>query len=398
MGTPASTPKTPTLVTVMVPLAQVGGRAAAGAGRAPSGRPGRVVSSRRVRSVRVLDVRHDQAARARHGDAQVDVVLRHHLAGRRRPTTSSGRDGRAGRARRRGRRRPAASRAAPRSAGCAAAARPAPPSASTSTVRNTQAWGAVATLRTMASAMCFWTPRTGALVSRSDSSAASAAATAEMRGQVLARDDAAGTVAGTRRPGRRPFWRAMKRTGGAASGRAGRGRRRGRGRGRAPGARCRCGAGGSGAPPTGRSRRASAPSPRLARRPCGSSVAASVVDGDERGTDGDRLPRRGQQLDDGAGEGAGQLDHGLLGLHLDEDLVQRHLVADGDVPGHDLGLGRAPHRGRAGRSAGRRSRPGGTGRPRGGSGRRRAGSGARARDGGYGVAKPPTRRTGASRW
>ena len=53
----------------------------------------------------------------------------------------------------------------------------------------------------------------------------------------------------------------------------------------------------------------------------------------------DRLPGRGQQLDDGAGEGAGQLDHGLLGLHLDEDLVQRHLVADGDVPGHELGLG-----------------------------------------------------------
>ena len=42
-----------------------------------------------------------------------------------------------------------------------------------------------------------------------------------------------------------------------------------------------------------------------------------------------------------AREGAWQLDHGLLGLHLDEDLVQRHLVAAGHVPGHDLGLGEA---------------------------------------------------------
>ena len=63
-----------------------------------------------------------------------------------------------------------------------------------------------------------------------------------------------------------------------------------------------------------------------------------AVDGDDRRTDGDGLARLGQQLDHGAGEGTGQLDDGLLGLHLDEDLVQRHLVAHGDVPGHELGL------------------------------------------------------------
>ncbi len=51
------------------------------------------------------------------------------------------------------------------------------------------------------------------------------------------------------------------------------------------------------------------------------------------------LPRRRQQLDDRAGVGARQFDDGLLGLHLDEDLVQGHLVADGHVPCHELGVG-----------------------------------------------------------
>ena len=68
-------------------------------------------------------------------------------------------------------------------------------------------------------------------------------------------------------------------------------------------------------------------------------ACAARLDGDQRGPDADRLPRCGQELDDGAGEGAGQLDDGLLGLHLHEDLVQGHLVPDGDVPRHELGFG-----------------------------------------------------------
>ena len=62
-----------------------------------------------------------------------------------------------------------------------------------STVRKTQACGAVATLRTMASAMCFWTPRTGVLVSRW--LCVVRRRPGEVRGQVLARDDPAGAVA-----------------------------------------------------------------------------------------------------------------------------------------------------------------------------------------------------------
>ena len=90
----------------------------------------------------------------------------------------------------------------------------------TSTVRNTHACGAVATLRTIASAMCFWTPRTGARDSRTD-------------GVGAAPDDAlpARSAAKSSRvmvpPGpwpvtwarSMPLWRAMKRTGGAARGR-----------------------------------------------------------------------------------------------------------------------------------------------------------------------------------
>ena len=88
MGTPASTPKTPTLVS--------------GDGAAAAGRPACERASRAVRGqvgerrgqlaqrelLRVLDVGHDQPVRARHGDAEVDVVLRHDLVGRPRPTTS----------------------------------------------------------------------------------------------------------------------------------------------------------------------------------------------------------------------------------------------------------------------------------------------------------------------
>ena len=95
-----------------------------------------------------------------------------------------------------GRRPPAASRAAPRSAGSRAAASTSSTVGVTSTVRNTQACGAVATLRTMASAMRFWTPRTGALVSPPVAVRRRAIGAGQVGGQVLAGDDAAGTVAG----------------------------------------------------------------------------------------------------------------------------------------------------------------------------------------------------------
>ena len=66
---------------------------------------------------------------------------------------------------------------------------------------------------------------------------------------------------------------------------------------------------------------------------------AVAVDGDERGPDPDRLPHCGHELGDGADEGAGQLDDGLLGLHFHQDLVEGHLVPDGDVPRDELGIG-----------------------------------------------------------
>ena len=88
MGTPASTPKTPTLVRVMVPPRRSSGveRACAGRGRQLVERPHQL-AQRQI--LGVLDVGHDQAVWTGHRDAQVHVVLRHDLAGGARPTTSS---------------------------------------------------------------------------------------------------------------------------------------------------------------------------------------------------------------------------------------------------------------------------------------------------------------------
>ena len=47
------------------------------------------------------------------------------------------------------------------------------------------------------------------------------------------------------------------------------------------------------------------------------------------------------QLDHHAGDGRFHLDRGLVGHHVGDLLVLRHLVADLDVPGDDLGLGNA---------------------------------------------------------
>ena len=108
-------------------------------------------------------------------------------------------------------------------------------------------------------------------------------------------------------------------------------------------------------------------------------------------------PGGGQQLDHGAGVGARQLDDRLLGLHLDEDLVEGNLVTHGHVPGHDLGFGQPlPQVGQ--QEVLERRHPW---RHRSTSWRIRSASGRKwpsSRDGGYGVAKPPTRRTGDSRW
>ena len=217
MGTPASTPKTPTLLTVMVPSRK--SAAELRLARAVAVRSSRaVVSPRQGEIVRVLDVRHHQPAGARHGDAQVDVPLRDHLVGHvvprrvERGVFGQGED--AARATmangvtcRPSKRRLFRSRSTSSTVGVA------------STVRKTQAWGAVATLRTMASAMCFWTPRTGVLVSRSDLSGTSEAATARSAARSSRVMIPPGPWPDTSARST-PFWRAMKRTGGAARGRA----------------------------------------------------------------------------------------------------------------------------------------------------------------------------------
>ena len=63
--------------------------------------------------------------------------------------------------------------------------------------------------------------------------------------------------------------------------------------------------------------------------------------GQQRGADGQHLPRLAVQPVHQAGVRAGHLDHGLGRLDLDHDLVDGDLVADRDQPAHDLGLGQA---------------------------------------------------------
>ena len=125
-------------------------------------------------------------------------------------------------------------------------------------------------------------------------------------------------------------------------------------------------------------------------------AVAGGVNGDDGGTDADGLALARQHLDHGPGEGAGQLHDRLLGLDVHQDLVQRHLVTGGHVPGHDLGLGQALAQ------VGQQEVPDAHAcRHRSTSWRMRSASGRKCRsirEGGYGVAKPPTRRTGDSRW
>src|SRR5690606_8973233 len=61
----------------------------------------------------------------------------------------------------------------------------------------------------------------------------------------------------------------------------------------------------------------------------------------QRTADGHLLAGFAVQGDDLAGDGGGDLDRGLVGHHLGEDLVLGDRVADGDVPADQLGLGGA---------------------------------------------------------
>ncbi len=273
--------------------------------------------------------------------------------------------------------------------------------------------------RTIASAMCFCTPWTGARVSRpraagaaGPTSSGTAADRWAARSSRVMMPPGPWPVTSARST---PCWRAMKRTGGAASGRA-------------PG----CGVGAAGGSgwssrcPGGTLRAgavvAAGPAPAATRRGIGGPVAhehrhllgrcgavvcfggctAGGLDGDERRTHLDHLAGRGEELDDRAGEGARQFDDGLLGLDLDEDLVQLDGFAGSDVPRHHLCLGEPLPQ------VGQEERPDALGAPapahgwrlRSTSWRMRSASGRKWRsnfDAGYGVAKPPTRRTGASK-
>ena len=208
----------------------------------------------------------------------------------------------------------------------------------------------------------------------------------QMGGQVLARDDAAGPVAGDVGevdpvlPGHEPDRR--------------RGQRPGSGGGRpAPG---------TVAMPAPVAAAAGRRLRRAVTHEHGHLVPRAVVDRarvdeNERSADPDRLPRLGQQFDDAPGEGARELHNRLFRLHFDQDLIQSHLVPGGHVPGHDVRLGQALTE----VGQGERADLGHGWRHRSTSWRMRSASGRKccsARDAGYGEAKPPTRRTGDSRW
>ena len=67
-------------------------------------------------------------------------------------------------------------------------------------------------------------------------------------------------------------------------------------------------------------------------------ISDAVVDGDDGSTDLDSGAFVHQELGDRPGVRAGQLDQRLAGLHLDENVVDLDLIADGNPPGHDVGL------------------------------------------------------------
>src|SRR5699024_154369 len=65
------------------------------------------------------------------------------------------------------------------------------------------------------------------------------------------------------------------------------------------------------------------------------------TEADDRCADLDGLALVDQQRVDGAGLRAGQLDERLRGLDLNEDLIDGHSVAGGDLPRDDIGFGQA---------------------------------------------------------
>ena len=74
------------------------------------------------------------------------------------------------------------------------------------------------------------------------------------------------------------------------------------------------------------------------RRARGSRLVGGGGDGDKRLPDGEGLARLRVQLGDDARVRDGDFHHRLGGLHLRDDLVDRHVVADADAPGDDLGV------------------------------------------------------------
>ena len=131
----------------------------------------------------------------------------------------------------------------------------------------------------------------------------------------------------------------------------------------------------------------------------GSRRRPTVADRDDRGADRDHLALGDQQRLHGAGVRRRQLDQGLGGLDLDDDVVDLDGVALLDLPGDDLGLGETltdvgqlelSH----GQSPSQKSRVRSTAsRTRSRSGRKSSS----IREAGYGVSNPPTRSTGDSR-
>ena len=70
----------------------------------------------------------------------------------------------------------------------------------------------------------------------------------------------------------------------------------------------------------------------------GGAGSLGVTDGDDRRPDRDGRALLDEDRGDRAGVGRRQLDQGLGGLDLHDDVVDRDHVADLDLPGHDLGL------------------------------------------------------------
>src|SRR5699024_3969967 len=84
---------------------------------------------------------------------------------------------------------------------------------------------------------------------------------------------------------------------------------------------------------------------RLSRPFRGTGVRLSCTpsprlgDGEQGLTSGDGVTGGGVEADDAPGIRAGEFDDGLRGLDLDDHLIDVDLVADGDLPRDQLGLG-----------------------------------------------------------